>query len=48
MVSEVDGEVAVEVAIGREGMAGLPVFLGVTASPNTVRAGPRHGAAAAG
>jgi CRP-like cAMP-binding protein len=37
MVSEVDGEVAVEVAtIGREGMAGLPVFLGVTASPNTV------------
>jgi CRP-like cAMP-binding protein len=37
MVSVVDGETAVEVAtIGREGMAGLPVFLGVTASPNTV------------
>jgi CRP-like cAMP-binding protein len=37
MVSEVDGEAAVEVAtVGREGMAGLPVFLGVTASPNTV------------
>jgi CRP-like cAMP-binding protein len=37
MVTQVAGEVAVEVAtIGREGMAGLPVFLGVTASPNTV------------
>lgn len=37
MVSQVEGETAVEVAtIGREGMAGLPVFLGVTASPNTV------------
>jgi CRP-like cAMP-binding protein len=37
MVSQVDGEAAVEVAtIGREGMAGLPVFLGVGASPNTV------------
>jgi CRP-like cAMP-binding protein len=37
MVSELDGEASVEVAtIGREGMAGLPVFLGVAASPNTV------------
>ena len=37
MIAEVDGEAPVEVAtIGREGMAGLPVFLGVTASPNTV------------
>jgi CRP-like cAMP-binding protein len=37
MVSQVDGEVAIEVAtIGREGMAGLPVFLGVSASPNSV------------
>ncbi|MFC7529151.1 Crp/Fnr family transcriptional regulator [Actinoplanes sp. GCM10030250] len=37
MINEVDGEVAVEVAtIGREGMAGLPVFLGVSESPNTV------------
>jgi CRP-like cAMP-binding protein len=37
MVAHVDREAAVEVAtIGREGMAGLPVFLGVTASPNTV------------
>ena len=31
------GETAVEVAtIGREGMSGLPVFLGVSVSPNTV------------
>ncbi|WP_159104679.1 Crp/Fnr family transcriptional regulator [Plantactinospora sp. BB1] len=37
MIAEVDGEPAVEVAtIGREGMSGLPVFLGVGASPNTV------------
>jgi CRP-like cAMP-binding protein len=37
MIARVDGEASVEVAtIGREGMAGLPVFLGVTASPNTV------------
>ena len=37
MISEVDGETAVEVAtIGREGMGGLPVFLGVSESPNTV------------
>ncbi|MFI5911975.1 Crp/Fnr family transcriptional regulator [Dactylosporangium sp. NPDC051541] len=37
MVSVVDGETAVEVAtIGREGMSGLPVFLGASASPNTV------------
>jgi CRP-like cAMP-binding protein len=37
MISQVDGEAAVEVAtIGREGMAGLPVFLGVGASPNTI------------
>jgi CRP-like cAMP-binding protein len=37
MIAPVDGEAGVEVAtIGREGMAGLPVFLGVTASPNTV------------
>jgi CRP-like cAMP-binding protein len=37
MVSELGGETAVEVGtIGREGMVGLPVFLGVTASPNTV------------
>ncbi|GAA3282636.1 Crp/Fnr family transcriptional regulator [Dactylosporangium vinaceum] len=37
MVCVVDGETAVEVAtIGREGMSGLPVFLGVSASPNTV------------
>lgn len=37
MISEIDGDAAVEVAtIGREGMAGLPVFLGVTSSPNTV------------
>jgi CRP-like cAMP-binding protein len=36
MVS-VAAEVSVEVAtIGREGMAGLPVFLGVSTSPNTV------------
>jgi CRP-like cAMP-binding protein len=39
MVSQMDGEATVEVGtIGREGMAGLPVFLGVTASPNTVYA----------
>jgi CRP-like cAMP-binding protein len=37
MISQVDGAAAVEVAtIGREGMAGLPVFLGVGASPNTI------------
>lgn len=37
MVSTVDGGATVEVAtIGREGMSGLPVFLGVSASPNTV------------
>jgi CRP-like cAMP-binding protein len=37
MITEVDGEGAVEVAtIGREGMAGLPVFLGVSESPNKV------------
>lgn len=37
MVSQNGGENAVEVAtIGREGMAGLPVFLGVASSPNTV------------
>ena len=37
MVSHIQDEVAVEVAtVGREGMVGLPVFLGVTASPNTV------------
>jgi CRP-like cAMP-binding protein len=37
MIAEADGEAGVEVAtIGREGMAGLPVFLGVPASPNTV------------
>jgi CRP-like cAMP-binding protein len=37
MLSELDDEVAVEVAtIGREDMAGLPVFLGVPTSPNTV------------
>jgi CRP-like cAMP-binding protein len=37
MIAQVDGETPVEVAtIGREGMAGLPVFLGVTTSPNTV------------
>jgi CRP-like cAMP-binding protein len=37
MVAQADGEASVEVAtIGREGMAGLPVFLGVTASPNIV------------
>ena len=37
MVSQMEGEAAVEVGtVGREGMAGLPVFLGVTASPNTV------------
>jgi CRP-like cAMP-binding protein len=37
MISEIDGETAVEVAtIGREGMSGLPVFLGVSESPNTV------------
>nr|WP_296067966.1 Crp/Fnr family transcriptional regulator [uncultured Actinoplanes sp.] len=37
MINEVDGEAAVEVAtIGREGMSGLPVFLGVPESPNTV------------
>ena len=37
MISEIDGEAAVEVAtIGREGMSGLPVFLGVSESPNTV------------
>jgi CRP-like cAMP-binding protein len=37
MISQVDGAAAVEVAtIGREGMAGLPVFLGVSASPNTI------------
>lgn len=39
MISEIDSETAVEVAtIGREGMSGLPVFLGVTQSPNTVLA----------
>ncbi|WP_433303871.1 Crp/Fnr family transcriptional regulator [Actinoplanes sp. CA-030573] len=37
MISTIDDEVAVEVAtIGREGMAGLPAFLGVAASPNVV------------
>jgi CRP-like cAMP-binding protein len=37
MVSEVSGEPTIEVGtIGREGMTGLPVFLGMTASPNTV------------
>lgn len=37
MVSVVNGEPSVEVAtIGREGMAGLPIFLGVSTSPNTV------------
>ncbi|MCY1144169.1 Crp/Fnr family transcriptional regulator [Actinoplanes sp. Pm04-4] len=37
MITQVDQETAVEVAtIGREGMAGLPVFLGVSDSPNTV------------
>lgn len=37
MITEVDGEGAVEIAtIGREGMAGLPVFLGVSDSPNKV------------
>jgi len=35
MVASVDEEVAVEIAtIGFEGMAGLPVFLGATASPH--------------
>ena len=35
MITEVDGEAGVEVAtIGREGMAGLPVFLGATSSPD--------------
>jgi CRP-like cAMP-binding protein len=37
MISQMDDEAAVEVAtIGREGMAGLPVFLGAVSSPNTV------------
>ena len=37
MLNEVEGETTVEVAtIGREGMAGLPIFLGVPDSPNTV------------
>jgi CRP-like cAMP-binding protein len=37
MISQVDGEAPVEVAtMGREGMVGLPVFLGAAASPNTV------------
>jgi len=37
MVSQLDGETGVEVAtIGREGMAGLPVFLGVPTNPNSV------------
>jgi CRP-like cAMP-binding protein len=45
MISQVDEETAVEVAtIGREGMAGLPVFLGVTTSPNTVYGQIRGGA----
>jgi CRP-like cAMP-binding protein len=36
-VAETEGEPQVEVAtIGREGMAGLPAFLGVSASPNDV------------
>ena len=39
MITEVDGEAGVEVAtIGREGMTGLPVFLGVSESPNKVLA----------
>ncbi|WP_344647718.1 Crp/Fnr family transcriptional regulator [Cryptosporangium japonicum] len=37
MLNDIEGETAVEVAtIGREGMAGLPVFLGVSESPNRV------------
>ena len=37
MITDVDGGTGVEVAtIGREGMAGLPVFLGVSESPNRV------------
>src|SRR5262245_60931354 len=37
MISQIDGQTPVEVAtIGREGMAGLPVFLGVPTSPNSV------------
>ena len=39
MIAEHDGEAGVEVAtVGREGMVGLPVFLGVTSSPNRVLA----------
>lgn len=35
LVATVDGETVIEVAtIGREGMAGLPAFLGVAESPN--------------
>ena len=37
MVSLVDGETSIEVAtVGREGMVGLPVFLGAATSPNAV------------
>jgi CRP-like cAMP-binding protein len=37
MVCDLDGEASIEVGtVGREGMVGLPVFLGVPASPNTV------------
>ena len=37
MINKVDGEPPVEVAtIGREGMAGLPVFLGAPTGPHTV------------
>jgi CRP-like cAMP-binding protein len=37
MVTLVDGETVIEVGtIGREGMVGLPVFLGATTSPNSV------------
>jgi CRP-like cAMP-binding protein len=37
MVSQMEGEAPVEVGtVGREGMVGLPVFLGVSTSPNTV------------
>jgi CRP-like cAMP-binding protein len=39
MIAEHEGEASVEVGtVGREGMTGLPVFLGVTISPNTVLA----------
>ena len=35
MIAQVDGQAGVEVAtIGREGMAGLPVFLGASTSPD--------------